>query len=221
MSTPLCMRMAIPVSYLISPNPTTPVIIALTLYLSALLISTFILCYFHLRSNPPPYECHISQPLPLTNLPIRPHPTLCPSRSATFPCLISTPSLSSSLPPQPFSSPSKDSPPINKISPVVQLQHFQACPDDLPASFGLSLRITLSLLPGPILDLLVSHSFHHYLEELPMNVLYPAFSEIFPPSPEPNSETTWSRSDNPSHLLLPYPWPSVSHPHPPHLQPLQ
>ena len=62
---------------------------------------------------------------------------------------------------------------------LAQLQHFRTCPDDLPTSFGLPLRTTLSLLPGPILDLLVSHSFHHYLEELPTDVLHPAFIEIF------------------------------------------
>ena len=62
---------------------------------------------------------------------------------------------------------------------LTQLQHFRACPDDLPTSFGLPLHTTLSLLPGPILNLLVSHSFHCYLEELPTNILHPAFTEIF------------------------------------------
>ena len=62
---------------------------------------------------------------------------------------------------------------------LTQLQHFRACPDDLPTSFGLPLCTTLSLLPGPVLDLLVSHSFHRYLEELPTNILHPAFTEIF------------------------------------------
>ena len=62
---------------------------------------------------------------------------------------------------------------------LAQLQHFRACPDNLPTLFGLPLRTTLSLLPGLILDLLVSHSFHRYLEELPTNILYPAFTEIF------------------------------------------
>ena len=62
---------------------------------------------------------------------------------------------------------------------LAQLQHYRACPDDLPTSFGLPFCTTLSLLPGLILNLLVSHSFHHYLEELSTNVLHPAFAEIF------------------------------------------
>ena len=62
---------------------------------------------------------------------------------------------------------------------LAQLQHFRACPDNLPTLFGLPLRTTLFLLPGPILDLLVSHSFHCYLEELPTDVLHPTFAEIF------------------------------------------
>ena len=62
---------------------------------------------------------------------------------------------------------------------LTQLQHFRACPNNLPTSFGLPLHTTLSLLPGPILDLLLSHSFHHYLKELPTNILHPAFTEIF------------------------------------------
>ena len=47
MSTPLHMPMATPVSYSISPNPTTPIIISLSIYLAALLISACILHYFH------------------------------------------------------------------------------------------------------------------------------------------------------------------------------
>ena len=62
---------------------------------------------------------------------------------------------------------------------LVQIQHFRVCPDDLPNTFGLLLRTTLSLLPGPILELLPTHSFYHYLEELPSNVLYPAFHQVY------------------------------------------
>ena len=60
MNTPLCMPMAALVSYSVSPNPTMPVIIALALYLLALLISALILCYLHQHSNLPSYECHTS-----------------------------------------------------------------------------------------------------------------------------------------------------------------
>ena len=62
---------------------------------------------------------------------------------------------------------------------LAQIQHFRACPSDLPDVFGLPLRTTLSLLPGPILELLHANSFHHYLEELPSEVLYPAFQQVY------------------------------------------
>ena len=62
---------------------------------------------------------------------------------------------------------------------LTQIQHFRACPDDLPSIFGLPLCTTLSLLPGPVLELLHTHSFYHYLEELPVNVLYPTFRQIY------------------------------------------
>ena len=116
MSTPLCMRMATPTPYPMSPNPTTPVIVSLSLYLTALLISALILCYFHQCSNPPPNECHISQPLPLTNLPTHPHPTLSPSRSISSPHLASMLTSSSSSPPPPSSLLSKDSLHTNRTS---------------------------------------------------------------------------------------------------------
>ena len=62
---------------------------------------------------------------------------------------------------------------------LTQLQHFRVCPDNLPTSFGLPLRTTLSLLPGPVLNLLVSHSFYCYLEELPTDILHPTFTKVF------------------------------------------
>ena len=62
---------------------------------------------------------------------------------------------------------------------LTQIQHFRACPDNLPNVFGLPLHTTLSLLPGLILELLHTHSFYHYLEELPSVILYPAFHQIY------------------------------------------
>ena len=116
MSTPLCMLVAAPVPYSTSSNPTIPVTITLSLYLAALLITACILRYFHLCSNPPPYECHISQSLPLTNLPACLHPTRSPSRSTSSQCPIFMPFLSLSSPPLPSSSPSKDSHHTNRTS---------------------------------------------------------------------------------------------------------
>ena len=145
MSTPLCMPMAAPVSYSVSPNPTMPVIIALSLYLSALLISAVILCYLHQHSNPPPYECHTSQPLPLMNLSTRPCPTLSPSRSIPFPHLASMlSSFSSSLPP-PSSLPSKDSLHTNKMS-LVNSWSNSSIMSPLPNSSISKCAQTISLL---------------------------------------------------------------------------
>ena len=45
--------------------------------------------------------------------------------------------------------------------------------------FGLPLHTTLSLLPEPILDLLVFHFFHSYLEELPTEILHSTFVKVF------------------------------------------
>ena len=112
------MPMAAPTSYPSSPNPTTPIIISLSLYLAALLITAYILCYFHLRSNPPPYECNISWPLALTNLPTHPHPTLSRSGFPSFQPLEFTPYIPSLLPPPPSSLPLKDFLGIRLTSPA-------------------------------------------------------------------------------------------------------
>ena len=110
------MPVALPISYLTSSNPSMLVVIALVLYLSALLISTLILCYLHQHSNPPPYKCHTSQPLCFTNLPTRPCPALSPFRPVSSPHPTSMPCSSSLLLPPPFSSPSKDSLHTNRMS---------------------------------------------------------------------------------------------------------
>ena len=62
---------------------------------------------------------------------------------------------------------------------LTQIQHFRACPNDLPDNVGLPLRATLSLLMGPVLKLLHTHSFHHHLEQLPSEILYPAFRQVY------------------------------------------
>ena len=62
---------------------------------------------------------------------------------------------------------------------LAQIQHFRACPNDLPSNLGLPLRATLTLLVGPILELLHTYSFHRHLEELPSEILYPAFRQVY------------------------------------------
>ena len=65
------------------------------------------------------------------------------------------------------------------LTALAQIQHFCACPNNLPDSLGLLLCATLSLLVGPILELLHTYSFHRHLEELPSEVLYPAFRQVY------------------------------------------
>ena len=62
---------------------------------------------------------------------------------------------------------------------LMQIQHFRACPNDLPSNLGLPLRATLSLLVRPFLELLHTHSFHRHLEELPSEVLFPTFLQVY------------------------------------------
>ena len=112
------MPVAAPTPYPSSPNPTTPVIISLSLYLAALLIAAYILRYFHLRSNPPPYECHISQPLTLMNLPTHPRPILSQSGFPSSQPLEFTPYTPLLLPSLPSSSPLKDFLDIRPTSPA-------------------------------------------------------------------------------------------------------
>ena len=62
---------------------------------------------------------------------------------------------------------------------LAQIQHFHACPNDIPSGLGLPLCATLSLLVGPILELLHTHSFQRHLEERPSEILYPAFQQVY------------------------------------------
>ena len=226
MSTPLRMPVAVPVSYSVSPNPTTPVIITLALYLSALLISALILHYLHQCSNPPLYECHISQPLSLTNLPTCPRSTLSPFRSVSSPHLGSTLSSSSSSPPPPSSLSLKGSCHTNKTSLVnswsnssitlplpnssiskcaqtISLLHL-ACPFAPPSPCCLDQSLTSS---SPTPSTTTWKSSPQTSSTLPS----PRFSS---PSPKPNSATTWDRLDTILRPLPPYPWPFTSHPRP-------
>ena len=226
MSTPLCMPVATPIPYSTSSNPIIPVTITLSIYLAALLVSACILRYFHLCSNPPPYECHISQSLPLTNLPACPHLTLSPFRSVSSPRLIYTPFSSSSLPPPLSSSPSKDShhtsrtslanswsnssttlpspnSSISERAQMISLLHL-ACPfaPPYPCYQGQSLT---SLSPTP--------STTTWRNSPPTSSTQPLLKSSSP-SPELSSAATGNKLDL-SPPLSPYPWPFASHPHPP------
>ena len=103
---------------------------------------------------------------------------------------------------------------------LAQIQHFCVCPNDLPNNLGLLLRTTLSLLMGPILELLHTHSFHCHLEELPSEILYQCSNRSTSPSPGPSNNITEDKPES-TPPLLPFPWPFESHHIPPHLLPPQ
>ena len=226
MSTPLHMPVATLIPYQTSPNPTTPVIISLYLYLAALLTSALILHYFHLCSNPPPYECHIFRPLPLANLPARPCPTLSPSRFAFSPHLASTLSSSLSLPPLPSSSPLKDSLHTNRMSPVSSWSNSSTMsPSSNSSTSKHALTITLFHLACPFappspccLDPSLTS-----LSPTPSTATWRSSPQTSStrlslrsssPSPELNNATTRDMLNIIPHPLPPYPWPFASCPHP-------
>ena len=229
-STPLCMPVATPIPYSTSSNPTVPVIITLSLYLFALLLSACILRYYHQCSNPLPYECHTSRPPPPTNLPICPRPTLNRSDSLYSLRLESTPYIPSSLPPLSSSAPSKDSPVTKRTSPVNSLSNFSTTLPSPRSSISEPARATyLTFLdscftpPSPsCLDL-----SSNYSTPMPSTATWrssQAKSFTQPsdkstsPSPELNNNTTVDRQE-PSPSLPPFPWP-FKFPHvPPHLLP--
>ena len=231
-STPLCMPVATPVSYPTSPNSTTPVVVALSLYLAALLLSACILHYFHHRSNPPPYQCHISQPLALTNLPAHPRPTL--NRSA-FPFSQpreSTPCTPLSSLPLPSSSLSKDSLDIRPTSPANSLSSsYTSLPSPKSSTSEPARRTYLAALASrftppspsswdPPSSSSTSIPSSATWRNSPVRFSTPHSYRSTAPSLEPSSNTI---ADKPGSIppLLPFPWPFESHHVPRHLLPPQ
>ena len=227
MSTPLRMPVAALVSYSTSPNPTTPAIIALSLYLLTLLLSACILCYYHQHSNPLPYECHTSRPLSLTNLPTRPRPTLNRSDSLYSLRLESTLCTPSSLPPLPSSS-LKDSPVTKLTSHANSLSNFSTMLPSPKSSISKPARATYlmyldSRFTPPSLSCQDLSS--NYSTPIPSTATWrssqvksfiqPSDKSISP-SPELSNNSIMDKQE-PFPLLLPFPWP-FEFPHvPPHL----
>ena len=60
---------------------------------------------------------------------------------------------------------------------VSAAQHYHAlsAPHDLPADFGISLRMSLARLPDRILSILHLHGFHSFVEQIPPAIIYPTF----------------------------------------------
>ena len=232
MNTPLRMPVAAPVSYSASPSPTTPVVIALSLYLFAVLLSACILCYFHRRSNPPPYECHISRPLALTNLPTHPRPTLNRSGSPFSRPLDSTPYIPSSSPSRPSSLLLKDSQDTRLTSPANSSSNFYILSPSPKSNTSVPAQTTyLAILAFrfALLSPFLSDQSLNYSTPIPSTAtwrssLAKSFTQPFDkstlPSPKLSNNTTVDRLES-TPPLLPFPWPFESHHAPLHLLPPQ
>ena len=232
MSTPLRMPVATPVPYSASPSPTTPVVIALSLYLFALLLLACILRYFHHRSNLPLYECHISRPLTLTNLPTHPRPTLNRSGSPFSRPLGSTPYIPSLSPPRPSSLLLKDSQDTRPTLPANSSSNSYISSPSLKSNTSVPAQTTyLAILasrfalPSPSSSDLSSN----YSTPIPSTATWRSslaksstqpFNKSTSPSPKPSNNTTTDRLEL-TPPLLPFPWPFESHHIPLHLLPSQ
>ena len=232
MSTPLCMPVAAPIPYPSSSNPMTPVIIALFVYLAALLLSAALLRYLHQHSNPPPYECHTSQPLSLTNLPTHPRLTLNRSDSLYSLRLESTLCTPSLLPPLPSSSLLKDSPVTKLTSPANSLSNFSTTLPLPKSSTSEPARATyLTYLDSRFAppsrssqDLSLNYSTPTPSTATWRSSQAKSFTQpsdkSTSPSPELSNNIIVDKPE-PHPPLPPFPWPFESHHIPPHLLPPQ
>ena len=62
---------------------------------------------------------------------------------------------------------------------AAQQYHILSIPHDLPADFGIPLRMSLTRLPDRILSILHLHGFHSFVEQIPPAVIYPTFRHVF------------------------------------------
>ena len=62
---------------------------------------------------------------------------------------------------------------------AAQRYHALSAPQDLPADFGIPLRMSLARLPDRILSILHLHGFHFFVERIPLTTIYPTFRHIF------------------------------------------
>ena len=226
------MPVAAPVSYTITPNPTLPVVISLSLYLAALLISACIIRYLHHRSNPLPYECHFSRPRALTN-----HPTclhLPPSRLG-FPSSRPQPSIPCtplSLPPWPSLSLSKDSPITRPTSLVNSSSKSYILSPSPRSSTSEPVRTTYLTMLASHFELPSPSSWDQsssYSTPIPSTATWrnslarsstQRSNKSTSHSPEPNNNITEDKQE-PILPLQPFPWPSESHRVPHHQLPPQ
>jgi hypothetical protein len=62
---------------------------------------------------------------------------------------------------------------------TTQRYHHLASPNDLPAEFGIPLRMSISALPQRVLNILNLHGFHVFVSMLPPAVIYPTFRRVY------------------------------------------
>jgi hypothetical protein len=60
-----------------------------------------------------------------------------------------------------------------------QWYHNLATPHDLPAEFGIPLRLSIAALPQQILTILHLHGFHIFVQLLSPRIIYPTFHHIY------------------------------------------
>ena len=224
------MPVAAPVSYTVSPNPTIPVVISLSLYLTALLISACVIRYFHRRSTPPPYECHFSQPRALTNRPTHPH---WPPSQLGFPSSRPQPSIPCtplSSPPRPSLSPLKDSPITRPTSPANSSSKSYILSPSPRSSTSEPARTTYLTTLASRFEPPSPSSWDrssNYSTPTPSTATWRSSLARFSiqlsdrstsRSPEPSNNTTEDRQE-PVLPLQPSPWPSESHRVPHHQLP--
>ena len=62
---------------------------------------------------------------------------------------------------------------------AAQRYHALSAPHDLPADFGIPLRMSLARLPDRILSILHLHGFHSFVEQIPPAIIYRTFRCVF------------------------------------------
>ena len=204
------MHLAITAPYPESQNPTLATVIAPGIYIFTIFASALIILHIHHCSTVhPPFPCHTSQPLPFTNLPTHPHPTLSPSESVSSQHLGFTPSIPLSLPPPPSSSSqSKDFLVTKWMSPANSLSN-SSITSHLHRSNTLELAQTIYLTSLASHFTPSSHSTATWRSSLPTSSIQPS-TKSTSPSLKQNNSTTMDRLDSVNEPLTPpppFPWP--------------
>ena len=94
---------------------------------------------------------------------------------------------------------------------AAQRYHILSAPQDLPADFGIPLRMSLTRLPNQILSILHLHGFHTFVERIPPATIYPTFRRIFLTLTMEQWDSYLSQSELPPHCSpspLPFPTPN-------------